>query len=163
MSSSLSIGRQLGWLSVVSSGAALLAASLALLFFQLQEVRSSSLVRLETVADLIAFNIASAVDFNDPHAATTMLTSLKTRPAVVSAGIVVDGRIFAAYARPGASVPENGDLLMTSAGSRFKDQELTVYRPISSQGRPLGMLFIHADLRDIGQTWRRFAVITGLV
>src|SRR5712671_4929860 len=110
MSSSLSIGRQLGWLSVVSSGAALLFASLALLFFQLQEVRSSSLLRLETVADLIAFNIASAVDFNDPQAATAMLTSLKARPELVSAGIAVNGRIFAAYARPGASLPESAGL-----------------------------------------------------
>jgi signal transduction histidine kinase len=163
MSSSLSIGRQLGWLSVVSSGAAILAASMALLYFQLQEVRSSSLLRLETVADLIAFNIASAVDFNDPQAATAMLGSLKTRPAVISAGVVVDGHVFAGYRRSGATVVENGDLRTTSAVSHFEDQELTVYRPISSEGRALGTLFIHVDLRDIGQTWQRFAVITGLV
>jgi signal transduction histidine kinase len=163
MSSSLSIGRQLGWLSVVSSGAALLAASLALLFFQLQEVRSSSVLRLESVTELIAFNIASAVDFNDAQAATAILSALKTRPTVISAGVVVNGRLFAGYSRPGATVAERGDLLMTSAASRFKDQELTVYRPISSEGRPLGMLFIHVDLSDIAQTWRRFAVITGLV
>jgi signal transduction histidine kinase len=163
MSSSLSIGRQLGWLSVVSSGAALLAASLALLFFQLQEVRSSTLVRLESVTELIAFNIASAVDFNDAQAATAILSSLKTRPAVISAGVVVNGRLFAAYSRLGATAAESGDLLMTSAASRFDDQELTVYRPISSEGRPMGILFIHVDLRDIAQTWRRFAVITGLV
>jgi signal transduction histidine kinase len=162
-SSSLSIGRQLGWLSVVSSGAAILAASVALLYFQLQEVRSSSLLRLETVADLIAFNIASAVDFNDVQAATAMLGSLKTRQAVISAGVVVDGRVFAGYNRSGAVVVESGDLRTKAAESYFKDQELTVYRPISSEGRPLGMLFIHVDLRDIGQTWRRFAVITGLV
>jgi signal transduction histidine kinase len=163
MSSSLSIGRQLGWLSVVSSSAALLAASLALLFFQLQEVRSSTLVRLESVTELIAFNIASAVDFNDAQAATAILSALKTRPGVISAGVVVKGRVFAGYRRAGATIAEGGDLLITSAASRFKDQELTVYRPISSEGRPLGMLFIHVDLRDIGQTWRRFAVITGLV
>jgi signal transduction histidine kinase len=162
-SSALSIGRQLGWLSVVSSGAALLAASVALLYFQLQEVRSSSVLRLETVADLIAFNIASAVDFNDAQAATAMLSSLKTRSAVISAGVVVNGRLFAGYSRLGARVAESGDLLPTSAATHFNDQEITVYRPISSEGRPLGMLFIRVDLRDIGQTWRRFAVITGLV
>ena len=163
MWSSLSIGRQLGWLSAISSGAALLAASVALLFFQLQEVRSSSLLRLETVADLIAFNIASAVDFNDVQAATAMLGSLKTRTAVISAGVVVKGHVFAAYNRRGAKVLEGGDLLTKSAGYRFLDQELTVYRPIVSEGRRLGTLFIHVDLRDIAQTWRRFAVITGLV
>jgi signal transduction histidine kinase len=162
-SSSWSIGRRLGLLSVVSSGTAILAASLALLFFQLQEVRSNLLLRLETVADLIAFNIAAAVDFNDVEAAKTMLSSLGTRPAVLSAGVVVNGRMFALYSRRGAQVPEIGDLQTTSASHRFTNHELTVYRPISSDGRPLGMLFIHVDLNEYDQTWRRFALITGLV
>jgi signal transduction histidine kinase len=163
MSSSPSIGRSLRWLSIFSSGTALLAASLALLFFQLQEVKSSLLLRLETVADLIASNIAPAVDFGDTEAAKAMLGSLKTRPALLSAGVVVKGRMFAVYSRNGAAVPESADLRTTSAGHRLDDHELTVYRPISSGGRPLGTLFIHIDLHEYDQTWRRFAVITGLV
>jgi signal transduction histidine kinase len=164
MRSSPSIGRKLALLSVVSSGTALLAASLALLIFQLQEVKSSAVVRLETIADLIAFNTAAAVDFNDPETATTMLTALKTRPAVISAGIVVNGKLFAVYSRPGAPKTGRDDLLATSAGHRFMNSELTVYRPIAAEdGRRLGTLFIHVDLRDIDSTSRRFAVITGLV
>src|SRR6266481_4677002 len=162
MAPSSSIGRRLGWLSVISSGAALLAASLALLFFQLQEVRGGLLRRLESVADLIAFNSAPAVDFNDAEAATSMLGSLKTRPEVVSAGIVVKGRVFAVYRHEHAKLPE-GLLQMATAGHRYTDHDLTVFRPISSEGRPLGMLFIQSDLHDIGHTWRRFAAITGVV
>jgi signal transduction histidine kinase len=162
MPASQSIGRRLGWLSVFSSGTALLAASVALLVFQLQEVKSNQVLRSETVADLIAFNVASAVDFGDTDAARTMISSLKTRKAVVSAGIVVNGRIFAAYSRKGATVPERGDLRTTVAGHRFSDDELTVYRPIVSEGRPLGTFFIHVDLHEYEQTWRRFALITGL-
>jgi signal transduction histidine kinase len=160
---SQSIGRRLGWLSVFSSGTALLAASVALLFFQLQEVKSSQVLRLESVAELIAFNVASAVDFGDSDAARTMISALKTRPAVVSAGIVVNGRIFAAYGRKGAMVPERGDLRTTVASHSFSDDELTVYRPIVSEGRPLGTFFIHVDLHEYEQTWRRFALVTGLV
>jgi signal transduction histidine kinase len=163
MASSASIGHRLAWLSIFSSGTALLAASVALLFFQLQEVKSSMLLRLETVADLIAFNIASAVDFNDAEAARTMLGSLTTRQGIVSAGVVANGRIFAVYTRKGAEVPESGDLRMTSAGHRIDDHEISVYRPIDSKGRRLGILFIHADLVDYEKTWRRFAAITGLV
>lgn len=163
MPASQSIGRRLGWLSVFSSGTALLAASVALLFFQLQEVKSNQVLRLESVADLIAFNVASAVDFGDSDAARTMLSALKTRPAVMSAGIVVSGRLFAAYGRKGATVPERGDLRTTVAIHRFSDDELTVYRPIASEGRPLGTFFIHVDLYEYEQTWRRFALITGLV
>lgn len=163
MSPSPSIGRRLVWLSIFSSGAALLTASLALLFFQLQEVKSSQVLRLETVGDLIAFNVASAVDFNDAEAAKTMISSLKTRPAVMSAGIVVNGRMFAMYRRQGAASPGSGVLQTPPAGHRFGDRELTVYRPVISEGRPLGTLFIRADLHEYEQTWRRFAGITGLV
>src|SRR5713101_5998296 len=111
MTSSPSIGRQLRLLSILGSGTALLAASLVLLFFQLHEVRSSLLRRLGTVADLIAFNSAAAVDFNDAEAATTILGSLKTRPEIQSAGIAVNGRLFASYYHHGAKV-RKGELLL---------------------------------------------------
>jgi len=160
--SSRSIGRNLGWLSIFSSSIALLAASLALLFFQLEEVKSSLVVRLETVAELIAFNIAAAVDFNDAEAAKTLLESLKTRPQVLSAGVVVNGRIFAFYSRDGRA-PKSEDLRTTSKSHRFGAHEVAVYSPILSRGRRLGTLFIHAGLRDYEQTWRRFAIVTALV
>ncbi len=162
MTPSPSIGRQLRLLSIFGSGTALLAASLVLLFFQLHEVRNSLLRRLGTVADLIAFNSAAAVDFNDAEAATTMLGSLKTRPEILSAGITVNGRLFAAYYHQGAKV-RKGELLLATAGYRFTDQELTVFRPISSEGRRLGTLFIRSDLSEIAETWRRFAAVTGAV
>lgn len=136
---------------------------MALLFFQLQEVKRSLLARQEAMADLIAFNIAPAVDFSDADTAGTILSSLKTRAAVRSAGIVVDGRMFAVYHREGVAVPERGDLRAVAAGHRFDDHELTVYRPVSARGRPLGTLFIHANLNEYGETWRRFALITTLL
>jgi signal transduction histidine kinase len=158
MSSSSSIGRKLAWLSVVSSGAALLAASLALLFFQLQQERSSGLRRLESLADLFAFNSAAAVDFNDPEAATAMLGALKMRPEIESAGILVNGRIFALYGQP-----TNVAASALGSGHQFTKHDLTVFRPISSSGRPLGTFFIRSNLTEIDDTWRRFAVITGAV
>jgi signal transduction histidine kinase len=164
MASSSSIGRKLAWLSLVSSGTALLAASLVLLFFELQEVRRSVLVRLETVAELIAFNTAAAVDFNDAESAATMLNSLKTRPAVISAGIVSNGRLFAFYRRKGAPAPSVEDVRRTAAGHRLVDDMLTVYRPIvSDDGRRLAMLYVRVDLRDVDSTTQRFATIIPLV
>ncbi|HXA15810.1 MAG TPA: ATP-binding protein [Thermoanaerobaculia bacterium] len=159
---SRSIGHQLRWLSVLGSGTALLAASLALLFFQLHEVRSSLLRRCETMADLIAFNSAAAVDFGDTEAATIILRSLKTRPEVISAGIAANGRIFALYRREQSTVrPLN--LRHGPSGYSFTDQDLTVFRPISSEGRLLGTLFVQSDLSEIEETWRRFAAVTGFV
>jgi signal transduction histidine kinase len=156
---SATIARKLGWLSILSSGSAILVASLALLFFQLQEVRAGLLRRLETMADLIAFNSAAAVDFNDPDTARMMLASLKTRPEILSAGIVVNGHLFAAYGRPSETTVHD-DLLRTTGGHRFTDRDLTVFREIAAEGRPLGTLFVQADLHELDQTLRRFVAIT---
>jgi signal transduction histidine kinase len=163
MSRSASIGRKLRWLSILSSGSAIVAASLVLLFFQVQEVRSSLLRRLETVADLIAFNSAAAVDFDDGEAANAMLASLKTRPEIDAAGIIVSGRVFAMYGGGYANLPKHDELLQATAGHRFTKRELTVFRPISSKGRLLGTLFVRSNLREIDQTRWRFAAITSAV
>jgi signal transduction histidine kinase len=159
MSRSPSIGRRLMWLSVISSGAALLAASVALLFFQLQEERRGALRRLQTLSGILAFNSTAAVDFNDAEAATAMLASLKMRADIVSAGLVVNGRLFASYGRR----PERDVLLHAGTGHLFTRQNLTVFRPIVKDGRQLGMLFLRSNLSQIDETWPRFAAITGLV
>src|SRR5258708_513808 len=162
MKPSASIGRKLRWLGILSSGSAILAASLALLLLPLQEMRRGVRSRLETVADLIASNAASAVDFNDAEAAGVMLRWLKTRPEIVSAGIVVNGRVFAMYGKR-ANPPEHEDLLHTPAAYRFTAHDLTVLRPVTSAGRALGTLFIQSNLQEIDQTWRRFAAIAAIV
>jgi signal transduction histidine kinase len=159
----VSISRKLRRLSVLGSATALLAASVALLGVQLLEVRSSLLERLVTVADLLAFNSAAAVDFNDAEDATRTLSALKTRPSVVSAGIVSQGRVFALYVRQGAAPPSKATLQPTAKGYRFTRSDLIVYRPVISGGRRLGTLFVQDDLQEIGQTFRRFAAITGIV
>jgi signal transduction histidine kinase len=161
MRRSTSIGRKLSWLSILSSAVALLAASLVLLIFQLQEVRTGLLRRLESIAELVAFNSASAVDFNDPETAKFILSSLKTRPEIEAAGIVVNGRIFAIYGRARAAIP--ADLLLEEKGYRFTENDLIVVRPVIAEGRPLGTLFLQSNLREIEHTWQRFAAITGIV
>jgi len=159
---SASIGRKLRWLSILSSGTAVLGVSVALLFFQLQHARTDLLRRLATLADLIALNSAAAVDFNDSDAATTMLGSLKVRPGIVGAAIVVDGHIFAMY-RQRRARPLQRDDLEPRNGYRFTGDDVTLFRPIVSEGRSLGTLLIRSDLRDIDETWRWFAAITALV
>jgi signal transduction histidine kinase len=162
ISRSSSIGRKLSWLSIFASATALFAASVVLLIFQLQEVRSGLLRRLGSVADLIAYSSAAAVDFNDAEAARMMLTSFKTRPEVKFVGIVVNGRIFALYARDRrVAVPD--EFLHIRNGHRLTDRDVTVFRPVLAEGRPLGTLFIQSSLRDVDRTFWRFAVVTGIV
>lgn len=158
-----SIGRKLTWLSTLSSAAALLAASLALIFYDRHDARRAMIQRLQTISAVIAFNSAAALDFNDADAAQGVLASLRTRPNVVSAGIFVDGKLFARYLRdtkqPGMTPP----VLENERGHRFTDQYLFVFQPITSEARTLGTLYLQSDLLEIGQRLRRYLAIIGTV
>ena len=164
VSRSPSIGGWLRRLSLASSASALLAASLALLFVQVREQRNGIVRRYGTVADLLAFNVRAAVDFEDPESARRTLSSLAARREVSSAGIVVGERMFAAYSRKGpAEAVTIPAALSTAPGHRLGDRMVTIWRPILARGRPLGILYVQSTLDEIAQTQRRFAWITAIV
>jgi signal transduction histidine kinase len=77
--------------------------------------------------------------------------------------VVVDGHIFALYAREGIAPPTLGELQLTTTQRRFEGRELSTARTISSAGRKLGTFYIHTGLQEYERTWRRFALITSLV
>ena len=162
MNATTPIGRKLTWLSILSSGSALLAASLALFYFDLQHVRQELLVRMQTIGSIVAFNSASAVDFDDADAARTMLAALRTRPSIISAAIYVRGQLFASYARENEAPPPFSATQPLN-GYRFTRDDLTVFVPIAAARRQLGTLVLRTDLQDIARTRLRYAAIVGAV
>ncbi len=162
MRGSPSIGRKLTWITALSSATALLAAGLALVLYDLYEVRRALVARVRTVGDFVSISTSSALDFNDRDTATAMLSALKAEPAVVSAGILVDGTYFATYGRDGAPPPVDR-LPSIREGQAFTDRHLFVFQPITLQGRPLGTLMIQSDLREVGESLRRHAATISIV
>jgi signal transduction histidine kinase len=157
------IGAKLRWLSIISSATALIAASLVLLFVQVAELREGIVRRYATVADLLAFNLRAAVDFDDPDSARATLASLATRPEVVSAGIVVRGELFAAYDPAGASRMKLPEAIPETPAHVMTDYAVTTFRPITARGQTIGVLYVQSTVREIARTRRRFAWITLLV
>jgi signal transduction histidine kinase len=162
MRGSPSIGRKLTWVTALSSATALLAAGLALVLYDLYEVRRALVARVRTVGDFVSISTSSALDFNDRDTATAMLSALKAEPAVVSAGILVDGTYFATYGRDGAPPPVDR-LPSMREGQAFTDRHLFVFQPITLQGRSLGTLMIQSDLREVGESLRRHAATISIV
>ncbi len=158
-----SIGRRLMRLSVICSATALLLAGIVLFAYDVLDVRRTLVSRLHSVASLLAYNSASAIDFNDAESAALTLASLQTRAGIISASIVVQGRNFATYIRPGGKLPESNMIPSASEGHRFSGQQLVVARAIEAEGRPLGTLIIQSDLREIRGRLVEYAVILGLV
>jgi len=168
MPASRSIGRNLAWLSIFSSSSALLAASLALLFFQLQEVKNSLVLRLESVGDLIAFKHRGRRSTSTtPKRRKTMLGALKD-----AAGGCYRPASFAKW-------PPPRSLLAATQPRRLREEkiwqsgfgpsvsanhELTVYRPVvfqrpATRGRSSSASTSTNTIRPL----RRFALVTALV
>ncbi len=95
-----SISRKLTWMNMLVSGAALLLACGAFIAYDVISNRNGMIYNLSMQAQIVGFNSASALLFNDSHSAENTLSGLQAWPNIVSAGIYTpDGRPFAMYRR----------------------------------------------------------------
>jgi signal transduction histidine kinase len=147
---SSTIGEKLSRISILSSITALVSASLAFLAYDQHSFRQSMTRRIQTDAQIIAFNSISPLLFDDAEAATATLGGLRADPAVAAAAIRAEGSPagappFATYAREGAN----------------KDHErLQITELIRFEGRPIGTLVIEAELGEVRERRARYAGIT---
>ncbi len=88
-------------LILMLAGMATLVLLLALLIFTVASILRQQVGLLDQLrgqAYVVAENSESALLFNDSKAASTSLSSLRTRPEILAAGIFLpDGRLFVAY------------------------------------------------------------------
>jgi Periplasmic sensor domain len=99
-----SINRRLVRMNMLVTGAALLVASAAFLFFELSAFRQTMVRNLSVQAQIAGANSASALLFDDSASAVQTLSALKASPNIVFAAIYTpEGRSFAAYLRDPAN------------------------------------------------------------
>ena len=162
---SLTIGRKLTSISVLSSVTALLCASAAFLAYDLHSFRKYLASRVATEADIIGFNAVSPLVFKDAEAAAAILDALKAEPSVVGAAILDgDGNRFASYSREGgeaAALDVPAGLPLT--GQQFGAQGLLVSAPIRFECRPIGRVIINAELRAMRERQWQYAGIVAIV
>jgi signal transduction histidine kinase/CheY-like chemotaxis protein/HPt (histidine-containing phosphotransfer) domain-containing protein len=107
--------------------------------------------QLGTLADLASAASAEALRAQSPSRAFGALQGLRAKPAVVSAHLDdANGRLFAAYARPGAR--------WSSASSQvahdhphwsFSLARATITRAVQLNGEVIGSVHLEADLSDM--------------
>jgi signal transduction histidine kinase/ActR/RegA family two-component response regulator len=99
------IGQKLTIVTVLSSIAVLLLATVAFVAYELVTFRHAMVQKLSTEAELLGANTASAIVFDDKEAATKTLAALRAEPHVVAAAVYrPDGTQFAQYLRPDVEV-----------------------------------------------------------
>jgi signal transduction histidine kinase/CheY-like chemotaxis protein len=155
----LPIRRKLTLIVMLTSGIALLLASVGFLAWDLYRFRADALQDLAAQADIIAENTVAALAFEDPDTARETLSTLYVKPAIENASVyAADGRLFAAYVRPGAPrvIPD----LAPPEGHDFTLSALTLSRPVLQAGRRIGSVHLRSNLDEL---YTRLEVQAGVV
>jgi choline dehydrogenase-like flavoprotein len=161
-----SITKQLTWMNMLVSGAALLLACVAFAAYELVVLRQSMIQSLSVQAQIVGLNSVSALLFNDRHSAQDTLAALKAARHIISAGIYKpDGQPFAGYSRDRGG--RLGPLPQVRAGQpevySFKGGQLVMVRAIIFEGKPTGTVVIRSDLEEMKSRLMRYGVIGALV
>jgi PAS domain S-box-containing protein len=161
-----SIPQKLTWMNMLVSGIALLVATGAFLLYARTLYRQGMVRNLSVKAQLIGANSVSAVLFNDPEAAESMLSAFRADPHVDSAWIFLpDGKSFAGYQRdkhgPTPQLPElpPGEKETHS----FDGTRLVLVRSIVFAGKQNSLVYIQSDLGELYEREERYAEIGGIV
>ncbi|HSA92908.1 MAG TPA: ATP-binding protein [Terriglobales bacterium] len=161
-----SIRKKLTWMSMLTSGTALVLASTAFLAYEWTAFRKEILARVSTQAQIVGSNSAAALLFRDPRSAEQTLAALKAEPEIRAAAIYTrEGRLFAFYGRQGRD-PESslpGELGLRADRHSFEGGRLVLFRQIVEQGEVLGTVFIQSDLQGMDQRVKRYSAILLLV
>jgi signal transduction histidine kinase len=159
------ISAKLTWVNLLVTGIALLLACLSFLAYDFFSYRENLIQNLFAAAQIAGTNSVTALMFDDPQAAETTLSGLRSSPDVLSAAIVdANGHLFAEYRRPdveNALVPlsMNGKTEMEwTRGSEV----LVGYRIVFSDNT-VGTVYILAHFNELGKRFRRYGLIVLLI
>ena len=163
-----SIRRKLMVIIMVASGVVLVLASVGFVASDFITFRSRMLTELHGLAQMIEVNAATAVVFNDRETGEQLLGALKAQPRIVQGAIYDrDGRLFAAYARPGAQVaPDRRPAVREEVSIGFAGDEsnhFAIARPIRFSEKEVGAVYVVSDTAEIGERLRQYGMVLGIM
>jgi PAS domain S-box-containing protein len=150
-------------ISLLTSAAALLLASAGFIANELQTFKDELNSRVASAAQMIGYNSASALSFNDAASAEETMEGLSAEPRIRTACIFDrDGAVFAVYPKDRPATDFHRGLI-TGPSERFVDGHLEVVRPIAVDGEVVGHIFIRAGLDSMNERLVRYAQIVLVV
>ena len=165
----LSITQKLRRMILLTSGGALLIASLAYIAIDLISYRQSLVERISVLADFIATNATASLTFDDEKTATTLLKSLKTEQTITGASIFKEnGELFSSYA-----IDDDARLLMLEEDAHWRESMILsgergyrsykagfdLINPIILDNQVIGFVQIESTFADIYQRLFHFLYI----
>ncbi len=162
----LSIKRKLTAVSFVTSAVTLVLVGTAFSALAIRSYRQALITQLSTQAEIIGFNSASAILFSDERSAGETLAALRAEPRVAFAAIYTpDGRPFSTYLRAGLTKDDVPERLHppSAATLGFHGGHFDLARTIGGATRPLGSVYIRADLTELRERVLQYMAITAVV
>jgi signal transduction histidine kinase/ActR/RegA family two-component response regulator len=156
-----SFGRKVTWLVTLTSGAAIVFVSFALVAFDYVNLRREMLASLEAQTMIVAMNSGAPLAFSDQDNAAEALAAFQAHRAVALATLYdVNGGEFASYRRNTDVAPAKAAELPTSDLIQRWLRQVTA---VEDQGQLLGRIEVVYDLRDLHQHLLRSLALATLV
>ena len=137
--SDIPIKHKLMLIGLLTTTVALVLAGAGIAVYELVTFKKDLVSDVASVAQIIGYNSAAALSFNDANSAEQTLRALSAKPHIVAACIYdKDGKVFATY-------PRGHDLASfapppAGATERFGAGHLELYRPIAVAGENVGTI-----------------------
>ncbi|MES1257207.1 MAG: PAS domain S-box protein [Acidobacteriota bacterium] len=154
----ISIDRKLIVIIMVTTVAAMLLSGIGIFISDAILFRGYMRRDLTALASIVADNATAALVFDDPDSAEETLGSLRERSHIMKACIYrTDGTELARYGRAGSSA--GCPPAMPRADIHFTSTDVTVWRPVMLDGRPIGTLALFYDLGELYERGQLYGVI----
>jgi PAS domain S-box-containing protein len=159
----LPIKNKLTAIGTLTAAAAVLLACAAFVTYEQVTFRRTMTRDLSITAQMIGFNSAAALSFNDTGSAEQTLRALTAHPHIMAACIYdAQGQAFAAYRR-GEYIGLSDWPKPAGNSERFGSHSLELFREINLAGETIGTIYLESDLAQITARWQRYAGIMGVV
>ena len=158
-----SISSKLLILAAVSCAAGVTMCSIGFVANDLNTLRTEKSLRIETQAQMLAFNSSAVILFEQTEAGEDLLAAFASQPTVELAALYsAEGDIIAQYVSgSSAAVPPSAEMLQ--AGSQFKDDYLHHTEPVIDAGEEVGSLFVLSNLEDVHDQISDYVFIAALM
>ncbi len=154
------LGKTVALANILTAGAALLVAGIALIVIQFLALRGALADDLRVQARIIGNNTSAALLFHDARAGEETLSGLAVSPSVTMAAVFDGAGTALARFQRGTSAnlaPPDADLI--AAGYEFGIDHVDVVEPVRVNNQRIGVVLIRATL---DQLFSRLAAYAGL-
>jgi len=163
----LSIRVRLTLLAIISSAVAILVACGAFTIHGMRVMREARVAQLRTQAEMLAFNSAAVLLFNDDEAGNELLASLSSTPDIRQAVLFTsDGQSLASFVREGG---EDGSRVVhvpefDGKEHRFStDDRLEIVMPVKEGDDLVGTLYLEVGTEDLAQQMAEYQSVMFIV